>query len=120
MIHFVKYQEETMMLIVSPLAFRTFATSYGEEGDGVPAETAEPADRLGMGIQRAFNRVGWHMQAPNGRNVFSFQAVRNGGQGGNLLNGFLIADPSRYVNPVPPPNERLILWSNLSNKGGKL
>ncbi|MDD5366438.1 MAG: MobH family relaxase [Gallionellaceae bacterium] len=111
--HFVRVnlrdQEETMMLLVSPAVFRRFAESYGDQASGVDSD-AEP-NKLGMGIQMAFTQAGWHQPAARGRNIHRFQVIRRGDTGGSLLNGFLVRDPERFVNPVPPPNEHLRYWS---------
>lgn len=114
LVHFVKVnlrdREETMMLLVSPVVFRRFAESYGDLNEG--SADAEPSPgKLGMGIQMIFTRAGWHLPAARGRNVHRFQVIRRGDSGGSLLNGFLVVEPERFVNPVPPPNDRLRYWS---------
>lgn len=99
-----------MMLLVSPVVFRRFAESYGDLNEG--SADAEPSPgKLGMGIQMIFTRAGWHLPAARGRNVHRFQVIRRGDSGGSLLNGFLVVEPERFVNPVPPPNDRLRYWS---------
>lgn len=125
LIHFVKVnlrdKEETMMLLVSPAIFRRFAETYGDMATGSEPEN-EPdisAGKLGMGIQMAFTRAGWHMPAARGRNIHRLQVIRRGDSGGSLLNGFLVVDPERFVNPVPPPNDRLRYWSQNLSAGEK-
>lgn len=109
------------MLLVSPVVFRRFAESYGDI-DSVDDAKADPdpsPGKLGMGIQMAFTRAGWHLPAARGRNVHRFQVIRRGDSGGSLLNGFLVIEPERFVQPVPPPNERLRYWSQSVAAGEK-
>jgi integrating conjugative element relaxase (TIGR03760 family) len=113
LVHFVRVnlreQEESMMLLVSPAVFRSFAEAYGDQATGTDGEV-EP-NKLGMGIQMAFTQAGWHQPAARGRNIHRFQVIRRGDTGGSLLNGFLVRNPEQFVNPVPPANERLRYWS---------
>lgn len=116
LVHFVKVnlrdeKEETMMLLVSPAIFRKFAETYGDEACGKDDNPEGSPSKLGMGIQMAFTLAGWHQPAGRARNVHRFQVIRRGDSGGSLLNGFLVVDPERFVNPVPPPNDRLRYWS---------
>ncbi len=118
LVHFVmvnlRDREETMMLLVSPAIFRRFAESYGDPGNdpGSAGESQEvTANKLGMGIQLSFTHAGWHQPATRGRNIHRFQVIRRGDCGGSLLNGFLVVEPERFVNPVPPANDRLRYWS---------
>jgi len=115
LVHFVKVnlreREETMMLLVSPAVFRKFAEAYGDDAAGLDAQGEATPGKLGMGIQMAFSQSGWHQPASRGRNIHRFQVIRRGESGGSLLNGFLVREPARFVNPVPPPNERLRYWS---------
>lgn len=120
LVHFVKVnlrdgKEEIMMLLVSPAVFRKFAEAYGDQATGGSDSPDADADatpgKLGMGIQMGFTQAGWHQPAGRGRNVHRFQVVRRGDSGGSLLNGFLVVNPERFVNPVPPPNDRLRYWS---------
>lgn len=125
LVHFVRTnlrdKEETMMLLVSPVVFRRFAESYGDidSGDDAKADPDTSPGKLGMGIQMAFTRAGWHLPAARGRNVHRFQVIRRGDSGGSLLNGFLVIEPERFVQPVPPPNERLRYWSQSVAAGEK-
>jgi len=118
LVHFVmvnlRDREETMMLLVSPAIFRRFAETYGDHASGPDSmnDGAEAsANKLGLGIQMAFTHAGWHQPAVRGRNIHRFQVVRRGDNGGSLLNGFLVVEPERFVNPVPPANDRLRYWS---------
>ena len=109
LVHFVRYEtDEIVMLLVSPAIFRRFAQEYPE----IAQAQGEAGDHLGMGIQRAFAKADWHIRSPAGKNVFRYQVMRNGDKGGNLLNGFLVREPERFVNPVPPANDRLVCWND--------
>ncbi len=115
LVHFVKVilreREETMMLLVSPAVFRRFAEVHGDLTTGSDTPTDVTPGKLGMGIQMAFSQAGWQQPAARGRNIHRFQVIRRGDTGGSLLNGFLVREPERFVNPVPPANERLRYWS---------
>jgi hypothetical protein len=109
LVHFVRSEtDEIVMLLVSPAIFRRFAQEYPE----IAQAQGEAGDHLGMGIQRAFAKADWHIRSPAGKNVFRYQVMRNGDKGGNLLNGFLVREPERFVNPVPPANDRLVCWND--------
>ena len=99
LIHFVKHKDECGMLLVSPLIFRRFAE---ERGFGTEA---------GLSVQRSFSGAGWHVRGSGGKNVVSYQVMRKGERGGNLLNGFLVLQPERFFNPVPNTNDRLVFWN---------
>ena len=101
-VHFVRHGEETALLLVSPVIFQR----YEEEHPG-PTGT-----NPGLATQRAFSAAGWHLRAKGGKNIWSYQVMRAGKQGGSLLNGFLLLEPERFFAPVPPPNERLIAWNS--------
>ena len=103
MVHFVNYGSQVGLLLVSPSIFRHFAQTQVESD-------MRESDSPGMATQRALSNSGWHIKGPAGKNIWSYQVMRNGNKGGSLLNGFLILDPERFFDPVPPPNDRLILW----------
>lgn len=100
MVHFVQRGEATALLLVSPVIFRRYEEDLGTS-DGPP----------GLATQRAFTAAGWHLRAKGGKNITSYQVMRSGGKGGNLLNGFLLLEPERFFAPVPPPNDRLVAWN---------
>jgi integrating conjugative element relaxase (TIGR03760 family) len=104
LVHFVRHKDkdnkdECAMLLVSPLIFRRFAEM---KGDGAEA---------GLTVQRTFTAAGWHLRGTGGKNVVSYQIMRKGDRGGNLLNGFLVLQPERFFNPVPQINDRLVFWN---------
>lgn len=99
LVHFVRHKNDCAMLLVSPLVFRRYAETKGTGAEG------------GLAVQRAFSGAGWHLRGAGGKNVVSYQVMRKGERGGNLLNGFLVLQPERFVTPVPPPNDRLVFWN---------
>ena len=101
MVHFVRRGDATALLLVSPVIFRRYEEALGETHASNP----------GLATQRAFTAAGWHLRAKGGKNITSYQVMRSGGKGGNLLNGFLLLEPERFFVPVPPANERLIAWN---------
>lgn len=104
MVHFVKYGTQIGVLLVSPSIFRHYASS----GEAEPAK--KESDAPGQATQRALSNSGWHLKGSGGKNIWPYQVMRKGDKGGNLLNGFLILEPERFFDPVPPPNDRLVLW----------
>jgi hypothetical protein len=103
LVHFVRYKEDAAMLLVSPLIFRRFDESRG----AVPPPGVMP----GTSVQRAVTAAGWHLRGTGGKNVVSYQVMRKGERGGNLLNGFLMLKPERFFNPLPQTNDRLVFWN---------
>ncbi|MDX9943323.1 MAG: MobH family relaxase [Azonexus sp.] len=105
MVHFVRFGEETALLLVSPSIFRSYAQANDEPKD-------KQDDGPGRSTQRAVSRAGWHLKADSGKNIWAYQVVRKGKTGGNMLNGFLLPHPERFFDPVPPANPQLVLWSS--------
>lgn len=105
MVHFVKFGEDTAVLLVSPSIFRAYAQASEEPKD-------KPDDGPGRSTQRAVTRAGWHLKADSGKNIWAYQVIRKGRLGGNMLNGFLLPKPERFFDPVPPPNPQLVLWNS--------
>ncbi len=93
------------MLLVSPRIFREFAKVHGEVGSGA-AEASDEA-QLGKGIQRQLLRAVWHVRADKNVNILTYQVVR-GGRTLSQLSGVVIAEPARFVKPVPPMNPVLV------------
>jgi len=94
------------MLIVSPGTFRDFAAAFGDAA-GTTSPGADGKDRLGNGIQNAVKRSGFVVPAAKGNYLHRYQVLRNGAPGGSFLNCFLMPDPERFFNPVPPANPHL-------------
>jgi hypothetical protein len=91
------------MLLVSPGTFRDFAAAFGDPA--LPGG-ADGKDRSGNGIQNAVKRSGLVVPAAKGNYLHRYQVLR-GGVGGSFLNCFLMPNPERFFNPVPPPNPHL-------------
>lgn len=87
------------MALVSPLIFREFARQH-------PAEEAadQAPERLGLDVQREVLKAGWHVPAPGGKNIHQFVVVKRGGVRAGRLSAVVLAEPHRWVVPVPPPN----------------
>ena len=114
MVHFV----QEGMLLVSPRIFKEYAREFGEGDEGSDgadegkggqgAASAGDADRsrLGLGIQRAVIRAGWHRRAARGTHIHAFEQVRNA-KPVSVLSGVLIEQPQRFVDPLPPANPYL-------------
>ena len=102
MVHFVNEG----MLLVSPKIFQRFAKAFGEDGrGGVSSEFREKKD-LGMGIQRQWFKAGWHIQGEKGANILPYQVLRTGKPAARI-SGVVVADPQRFVSPVPPANPHI-------------
>lgn len=106
-VHFVRHGEVPALLLVSPVIFQRYEEALREPTGANP----------GLATQRAFCAAGWHLRATGGRNIWSYQVMRAGRQGGSLLNGFVLLNPERFFAPVPPLNERLIAWNNAPAPG---
>ncbi len=94
-VHFV----ESGMALVSPLIFREFART--RPGD---AQEIVPPERLGLDVQREVLKAGWHIEAAGGTNIHQFSVKKRGGARGGRLAAVVLADPGRWVVPVPPSN----------------
>ena len=101
------------MLLVSPRIFREFATRFGDDSNG-PALAAGDPD-IGKSIQRQFLRAGWHRRAGKGVNMLSYQVMR-GERAVSQLSGVVIANPERFIHPVPAINPALV---HLPEKDGE-
>jgi hypothetical protein len=89
------------MLVVSPKAFREFATRFEasiEPGDGGSAR--EPWQQ----VQRDFQRSGYALRVEGGTFMHFYNVS---GPGGKRLVGQLVAQPERLFSQVPPSNPLL-------------
>lgn len=102
-IHFV---EEGMML-VSPAIFILFSKLNGEDGLGSPSNGSP-----GVEIQRSVLKCGWHMRVfsedGSKKNIAKYR-VTNKNRDESMLNGIVIVDPIRWINPLPKKNPHLKL-----------
>jgi len=95
-VHFV----EQGMALVSPLIFRQFAMAQGAASEAAP-------ERLGLDVQREVLRAGWHVPAPDGLNIHCFTVQKRGKSRSGKLAAVVLAQPARWVMPVPPSNPAL-------------
>ncbi len=93
------------MLLVSPRIFREFVTRFGDDGDSGARAAGDPD--IGKSIQRQFLRAGWHRRAGQGVNMLSYQVMR-GERAVSQLSGVVIANPERFIDPVPAVNPVLV------------
>ena len=95
-VHFVK----DGMALVSPLIFRQYAKACGQSED-------EDPERQGLAEQREVLKAGWHVPGPDRKNIHTFAVVKKGGSRAGKLSAVVLAEPHRFVMPVPPPNPAL-------------
>jgi integrating conjugative element relaxase (TIGR03760 family) len=92
------------MALVSPLIFREFARQGGAPGLDLTPE------RLGLDVQREVLNAGWHVPAEAGKNIHQFAVSKRGGAKPGRLAAVVLAEPQRWVYPVPPANPALAPW----------
>lgn len=93
------------MLLVSPRIFQAYATRFGEDGEGNAGLVADA--NVGKLIQRKVLRAGWHVRAEKQVNFHTYQVIHDG-RAVSRLSGVLIANPERFVSPVPSANPVLV------------
>lgn len=103
MVHFVREG----MLLVSPRIFQRFAKAFGEDGRGAVSSASPEKKDLGIGIQRQWLKAGWHIRGEKGINILPYQVLR-GEKPAARISGVVIADPQRFVSPVPPANPHVV------------
>jgi Putative conjugal transfer nickase/helicase TraI C-term len=82
---------EQLMLLVTPLCFKSFVAEHPDYGDS-------------KAVQSAFLKAKWHVTAEPGHiNILRF---RTGGT--RLLSCIGVRSPENFVNPVPNMNELLV------------
>lgn len=106
-VHFTADEHGTAsMLLVTPAIYKCFAEACPE----VCGESGFSA------AQKAIKNSGWAAKINGSNESFArFQVLRAEGAGGNLLCATVIEAPERFVNPVPPPNPRLVKVANAAN-----
>lgn len=87
------------LLLVSPRIFREFARQ--------PGRSAEPAVDGARQVQREVLREGWHLRVDGGVNILCYE-LKGGGRGSTRINGIVIREPQRFVDPLPPINPSLV------------
>jgi len=100
------------MALVSPLIFREFARQRPDVVVG-----SEP-DRAGLDVQREVLKAGWHVPGPAGKNIHHFTVVKRGGVRAGRLSAVVMAEPHRFVYPVPPPNPAIAAAENETSAAG--
>jgi integrating conjugative element relaxase (TIGR03760 family) len=101
-VHFI----EQGMALVSPLIFKMYAATQVAE-----AEIAEHA----MSVQREVVKARMHVMGANDVNILRFKVMGRAGSVAGHLAAVVLAEPQRYVHPVPPVNPVLKLESVLSD-----
>lgn len=91
-VHFVQLG----MALVSPLIFKLYAQAQGPDGAS--------ADEFAMQVQRDLIRAGLHVSGPNRTNIVTFEVVGRGDTVVSRLSAVVLAEPGRWVQPVPPSN----------------
>lgn len=103
MVHFVKEG----MLLVSPRIFQHFASAFGEDGRGKGSSASRENKDLGFGIQKQLLKADWHIRREKGISILPYQVLR-GGKSPAPISGVVIANPQRFVSPVPPANPHVV------------
>ena len=103
MVHFVKEG----MLLVSPKIFQQFVSVVGEEGVSPAAAAAQDANDLTMNIQKQLLKANWHVRSEKGNSILPYHVLRGGKPGASIF-GVVIAQPDRFVYPIPPANPHLV------------
>lgn len=86
------------LLLASPRIFREFARERA---------AAEPASDAVKRVQRDVLRAGWHVRADGGVNMLCYERTRNG-RGPTRVNGIVIRDPQRFIDPLPAIDTTLV------------
>ena len=87
------------LLLASPRIFREFAKQQ-VEGREAAADTAKR-------VQREVLQAGWHLRSEGGVNFHWYERKRSGG-GSTRINGVVICDPQRFIQPLPAVDSTLV------------
>lgn len=96
MVHFVPEG----MLVLTPRAFKEYVAVHGRHGEGEGSDAKADWQALQQDIQKTGVAV------RDGTSFILTYATRNPTQ--SHLNCYLIPDPERWFNPLPPPNPVLV------------
>ena len=98
---FVHVVDEGLFL-ASPRIFREFVRQR--------RGSAEPAVDVAKQVQREVLREGWHLRADRGVNILCYEIKRDkrDDRGATRINGIVIRDPQRFVDPLPVINPSLV------------
>jgi hypothetical protein len=103
MVHFVNEG----MLLVSPRIFQHFASVAGNEGMNPAAAVSRENKDPAIDTQRQLLKANWHVRSEKGRGILTYHVLRGGKPGASIF-GIVIAQPNRFVSPVPPANPHLV------------
>jgi integrating conjugative element relaxase (TIGR03760 family) len=95
-------KQEKFMLLLSPQIFRDFGAAF-------PDAIGPAADAVAL-IQTAIKKSGWNVTVGADLvNILRFVVgqASEGTVGKSIISCFVIREPERFVNPVPPVNELL-------------
>jgi hypothetical protein len=81
------------MALVSPRIFREYALAVGADADAV---------------QKQVIRAGWHVKASGNSNILHFAVLKRDGVRAGKLSAVVLAQPERWVNPLPPANPCIV------------
>ena len=87
------------LLLASPHIFREFAKQQ--------VGGAEPITDTAKHLQREVLRQGWHLRADRGLNILCYERGRSD-RGSNRINGIVIRDPQRFIQPLPAIDSTLV------------
>jgi integrating conjugative element relaxase (TIGR03760 family) len=107
-VHFTADEHGTFsMLLVTPAIYKRFA----EASPDACGEAGFAA------AQKSIKNSGWAAKINGSNESFArFQVLRAEGTGGNTICATVIEAPERFVNPVPPPNPRLVKVANAAKQ----
>ena len=94
------------LLLAWPRIFREFAKEAGPVG-GLMGPNADQVAGSAKRLQREFLRAGWQLQAERGVNFHCYQ-WKGDQRTTSRINGLVIVEPSRFVDPLPPVNPALV------------
>ena len=107
MVHFVNEG----MLLVSPKIFQHFVSVVSEESMSTAATGLRDKKDLAMDIQRQLLKADWHVRSEKGNSILPYHVLRGGKPGASIF-GVVIAQPDRFVYPIPPANPHLVSADN--------
>ena len=103
MVHFVKEG----MLLVSPRIFQQFVSLVAEEAISPASTVTRDKKELERDIQKQLLNANWHLRSEKGRSILEYRVLRGGKPAASVF-GIVIAQPERFVYPIPPDNPHLV------------
>jgi hypothetical protein len=89
------------LLLASPRIFQAFVKQQA-----MGPEDAADADAVKR-VQREVLREGWHLRADRGVNILCYER-RRFGRGSTRINGIVITEPQRFIQPLPAIDSTLV------------